>query len=316
MAVRWLIAAIAAAGTGVAGATILGQAGSGPQPWSDELSDNLLLAKSIPFALGLGVAVGMLPQGRAIGLWAFAIGLVLGVPTGSYEYLGGLLDVHPPFPLYVVYRIHYVGALVLLFSAAGIVTSVWRSDDRSFLVPKGQWRRSLRGVAAELPARLVRPFVGILGIDMRSAPPARGRYSFYELVVSFPWWGFSIALITITGVVKALRYLYPVPGEVLFWASTLHVAAMVMIGLKVLDQLRIVLEGDRRLAVGAVATLWAAGSLAVAYFFLWSAFGAQTAAKEGVLSQVALLVGGVGIAMLALLVIRQFVLRVTRRTAG
>lgn len=314
--VRWLIAGIAVVATAVAGATILGQAGAGTQPWSAELADNVLLAKSIPFALALGVAVGMLSFGRALGLWAFVIGLVLGVPTGSYEYLGGLLDVHPPFPLYVVYRVHYVGALILLAGVAAIVTSVWRGDDRSFLVPKGQWRRSLRGVAAELPARLVRPFVGILGIDMRSAPPPRGRYSFYELVVSFPWWGFSIALITLTGIVKAFRYLYPVPGPVLFWASTLHVAAMVMIGLKVLDQLRIALEGDRRLAFGALAVLWAAGSLVVAYFFLWSAFAAQTAAKEGVLSQIALLAGGLGVAVLAVLVIRQFVLSMTRRTAG
>lgn len=314
--VGWLIAGVAVVVTAAAGATILGQAGAGTQPWSAELSDNVLLAKSIPFALGLGVAVGMLAFGRALGLWAFVIGLVLGVPTGSYEYLGGLLDVHPPFPLYVVYRVHYVGALVLLLGVAAIITSVWRSDDRSFLVPKGEWRRSLRGVAAELPARLVRPFLGILGIDMRTAPPPRGRYSFYELVVSFPWWGFAIALITITGIVKALRYLYPVPGPVLFWASTLHVAAMVLIGLKVLDQLRIVLEGDRRLALGALAVLWAAGSLVVAYFFLWSAFGAQTAAKEGVLSQIALLLGGIGIAVLGVLVIRQFVLSMRRRTAG
>ena len=313
---RWLIAGIAAVVTIVAGAAILGQASSGAQPWSPELSDNLLLAKSIPFALGLGVAVGMLRQGRMVGLWAFGIGLFLGIPTGSYEYLGGLLDVHPPFPLYVVYRIHYVGALTLLLGVAAILTNVWRSGDRSFLVPKGQWRAYLRGAAAELPARLVRPLAGLLGIDMRTPPPARARYSFYEVVVSFPWWGFAIALITVTGIVKAMRYLYPVPGPVLFWASTLHVAAMVMIGLKVLDQLRIVLERDRRLALAVVGALWAIGSLTVAYFFLWSAFGAQTAAKEGVLSQAALLLGGIGVAVLALLVIRQCFLIATRRAAG
>lgn len=312
----WGIAAIGVIATGVAAAAILGQASSGAQPWDPELSDNLVLAQAIPFALGLGVAIGMLRQGRAIGLWAFGAGLVLGIPTGSYEYLGGLLDVHPPFPLYAVYRIHYIGSLLILFSVAAILTNVWRSGDRSFLVPKGQWRRYLRGAAAELPAALVRPLAGPLGIDMRSAPPARARYSFYEMVVSFPWWGFSIALITITGLVKALRYLYPVPGPVLFWASTLHVAAMVLIGLKVLDQLRIVLVRDRRLAIAAGAFLWALGSLAVAYFFVWSAFAAQTAAKEGILSQIALLLGGIAVAVLAILVARQCVLIVTRRTAG
>lgn len=312
----WTVAAIALVATAAAAAAILGQASSGAQPWGPELSDNLVLAKSVPFALGLGVAVGMLRAGRRIGLWAFGTGLLLAIPTGSYEYLGGLLDVHPPFPLYVVYRVHYVGAVLVLLAVAAILTSVWRSGDRSFLVPKGQLRRYLRGVAAELPAWLVRPFVGPLGIDMRVAPPARGRYSFYEVVVSFPWWGVAIALITVTGLVKAMRYVYPVPGPVLFWASTLHVAAMVLIGLKVLDQLRIVLERDRRAAVAAGAFLWALGSLAVAYFFLWSAFAAQTAAKEGILSQLALLVGGVGVAVLAVLVARQCFRIVMRRTAG
>ena len=125
----------------------------------------------------------------------------------------------------------------------------------------------------------------------------------------------SIALITVTGIVKALRYLYPIPGPVLFWASTLHVAAMVLIGLKVLDQLRIVLERDRRVALAVVALLWSLASVAVAYFFVTSAFVAKTAAKEGILSQLALLFGGLAIAALAFLVLRECVRIVTGRPA-
>lgn len=297
---------------GIAAVAMLGQTSAGTQPWSSELSDNVALARTVPFALGLGVAVGMTPVGRIAGLTASGLGLMLGIPTGSYEYLGGLLDVHPPFPLYLVYRLHYVGAAALLFGVAALVTHVWRSPDRSFLVPAGGLRRALRGVADELPAFLVQRLAGPLGIDLRTPAPPRGRYTFYEVVVSFPWWATGIALITITGLIKALRYAYPVPGPVLFWASTLHVAAMVIIGLKVLDQLRIWLERDRRLLLAAGATAWAIGSLAVAYFFLWSAFAAQTAAKEGILSQVALLVGGVGVALLSVLVLLRSVRVVTR----
>jgi hypothetical protein len=276
----------------------------------------MILAKVTPFALGLGVAVGMLRPGRRIALWALALGLLLGIPTGMYQYLGGLLDHHPPFPLHLVYRVHYIAAALVLFSVAALATHVWRDTDRAFLIPRGQLRRYLRGVADELPAPLVRPFAGPLGIDLRTPPPPPGRYSFYDVVVSYPWWTIGLVLITVTGIVKALRYLYPVPGGVLFVASTLHVAAMVILALKVLDQFRVALALDRRVSVALVAAVWAAASLPIAYWMLTSAFTAQTAIKEGILAQLALVFGGLGTLVLALLVLREFALMFTRRTAG
>jgi hypothetical protein len=317
--VRWLLALAGLAIALIGAVAIVGQATSGAQPWSPELRDNVMLAQSIPLALGLGVAIGALPRiGRRVALWTFGAGLLLAIPTGVYEYLGGILDVHPPFDLYLVYRVHYVGAALVLLAVAALLTDVWMTGDRSFLVPRGQWRAYLRGAADELPRQIVRPLAGPLGVDLRQPPPPRGRYTFYETVISFPWWGIAIALITVTGLIKALRYVYPVPGPVLFWASTLHVAAMVLIGLKVLDQLRIAFLRDRGPVLAVLGLLWAAGSLAVAYFFVTSAFVAKTAAKEGILSQLALLVGGLAIAAFALLLARQCVsLIVTRRaTAG
>ena len=312
----YAVLAVAAVLTAVAFGATLTQSASGAQPWDPELSDNLILAKMTPFVLALGIAAGLVRRARPIAFAAFGLGLLLGIPTGMYQYLGGLLDHHPPFPLYLIYRVHYIGSALMLFAVAAITVSVWRDTDRSFLVPRGQVRRYLRGVAGELPAFLVRPFVGPLGIDMKSAPPPRGRYTFYETVVSYPWWAIGIGLITVTGIVKALRYVYPVPGPILFWASTLHVAAMVIITLKVLDQMRISLALDRRVTVGALAALWAASSLAIAYWMLTSAFTAQTAIKEGVLAQLALVFGGLGTAVLAALVLREFLRIVTRRTAS
>lgn len=313
-----IVTAIGLVAAGAAALAIAGQAASGAQPWSPELRDNMLLAQATPLAIGLGVAVGMLRRAaRGVGLWAFWLGLVLAIPTGSYQYLGGLLDVHPPFALYLVYRVHYIGAGLLLLGVAALVTDIWTRGDRSFLVPKGQWRGYLRGAADELPPTLARTLAGPLGIDLRRPAPAPGRYSFYQTVVSFPWWGVAIALITVTGLVKALRYLYEVPGPVLFGASTLHVAAMVMIGVKVLDELRIVLARHRRPALAVLGLAWALGSLAVAYYFVTSAFVAKTAVKEGILSQLALIVGGVAIAVFALVLVRRCVgLIVTRRAAG
>jgi hypothetical protein len=75
---------------------IAGQAFSGAQPWDGELSDNLIFAKAIPFALGLGVMVGALRRstrpaprvtaaggvrrfnpGTAAGHWINATGFIL-----------------------------------------------------------------------------------------------------------------------------------------------------------------------------------------------------------------------------------------------
>lgn len=255
---RVIVAAIALIATGVAASALLGQAGGGAQPWSGELSDDLILAKAVPFALGLGVAAGILrsrvrrDERRSDGAvrrfapwtvgmhWIMSLGFLLALPTGVWQYLGGILDVpFPlPIPLYLFYRVHYIGALVILFAVAAFATAWWAAGERSLLVPRGAWSAHLRGLAYELGRPAGPVLARYLRIDLRPRPPERGPFSFYETVVSFPTWAFVIVLITVTGLVKALRYVYPVPGPILYWSSTLHVAAMVMILIKTLDHLR------------------------------------------------------------------------------
>jgi cytochrome b subunit of formate dehydrogenase len=79
---------------------------------------------------------------------------------------------------------------------------------------------------------------GPLRLDLSHAAPAARRFTYYETAFSFPSWTLVIALITVTGLIKAMRYVYPVPPFLLYWSSTLHVAAMVLIFIKVLDHLR------------------------------------------------------------------------------
>ncbi|HKY51343.1 MAG TPA: cytochrome b/b6 domain-containing protein [Candidatus Limnocylindria bacterium] len=248
-------------GLGIAGAafaTILGQAASGTQPWSPELSDNFVFVKAMPFALGLGIAVGVLgglaPRRRAATRpdgavkrfsrtsiflhWLITIGFVLALPTGIWQYLGGIIDVHAPVPLYLIYRVHYIGATIVLFCLAAFLAYSWMTRDRSLVVPRGQWRAHIRGLMDELPGSISRRLAGPLRVNMREPAPSPGRFTFYERVVSFPSWTFVMTLITVTGIVKAARFLIEVPGFVLFVMSTLHVAAMVLIILKILDHLR------------------------------------------------------------------------------
>jgi len=57
--------------------------------------------------------------------------------------------------------------------------------------------------------------------------------------------------------------------------------------------------------VAVLAIVWAVVNLLVAYLFITNAFVAKTAAKEGPPAQAALLLGGLLIAVFAVLVARQ-----------
>jgi hypothetical protein len=252
--VRWLLVLIGLAIAGAGFASVLAQASSGAQPWDPELSDNFVFFKVLPFVLGLGVVVGVFraraptvvrdggrirrfSMGTIAGHWLITLGFVLALPTGVWQYLGGILDVHLPVPLYLVYRVHYIGAAIILFSIASFVAYWWVNGDRSLWVPRGEWRRHLTGFAQELPPSLRRQLAARLRLDLTERPRAE-RFTFYETAFSFPTWTFALGLITVTGLLKAMRYLYPIPGPVLYVASTLHVAAMGLLLLKVLDHLR------------------------------------------------------------------------------
>jgi cytochrome b subunit of formate dehydrogenase len=175
--------------------------------------------------------------GTILGHWLITLGFLLALPTGVWQYLGGILDIHLPIPLYLIYRIHYIGASIILFTIASFVAYWWMNGDRALWVPRGRWREHLTGFALELPGRLRRMLASRLRLDLTKRPQV-GRFSFYETAFSFPTWTFALALITITGLLKAMRYVYPIPGPVLYVASTLHVAAMGLLILKVLDHLR------------------------------------------------------------------------------
>ena len=270
--VTWILVVAGLVLTGLGVAAALGQAGSGAQPWSNELSDNFVFIKALPFVLAIGFAVGLLmarsygpkvrsdggirrwSPGTVFGHGVLTLGFILALPTGMWQYLGGILDVNLPIPLYLFYRVHYIGAGVVLFAAAAFVSYLWMTGDRSLLVPRGQWGRHLLGLAYALPERLRAPYAKLLRVDLTQPRPPTGQFTFYERVVEFPSWSILLALITVTGLVKAARYLLPVPGFVLWLSSTLHVAAMVGIVIKLLDHLRYTFP--RWPLVTSIATTW------------------------------------------------------------
>jgi cytochrome b subunit of formate dehydrogenase len=116
--------------------------------------------------------------------------------------------------------------------------------------------RNLRGLAHELPRPIGTTIAYILGLDLRRPAPPTDQFTYYERTISFPTWVVAIGLIIITGVIKAMRYVFPIPGDLLYWISAIHVGAGVLLGMKLLDHLRYVLAPSRWPLMGAMATGW------------------------------------------------------------
>jgi hypothetical protein len=232
---------------------------SANQPWGQTLGDNFMFARSLPFTLGLGVALGYAcslwprttdPKRRfassTIWLhWFATLAVLLGLATGGWQYLKGLLDVPSPISMALVYRVHYLAASLLLLVVSLCVTDWWLRGEGALGVSRGGFIRALRGLAHELPRWLGGTLGYLLGLDLRRAPPVSQPFTWYERLVSFPTWVIALALITVTGIVKAMRYVFPIPGDVLYWVSAIHVGAMVLLAIKLLDHLRYVLAPSR-----------------------------------------------------------------------
>jgi cytochrome b subunit of formate dehydrogenase len=250
---------------------------SGTQPWGQLLTDNFLFARSLPFTIGLGIAAGFwrasgwrfLPsERRADGairrfapstVWLHAVAgvaLTLLIATGGWQYLKGLLDTDSPIYMGTVYRIHYIAASFLIFVSVVFVTDWWLRGEAALTIGKGQFIRSMRGLAHELPRPIGTAIAYTLGLDLRRAAPPTDEFTYYERTFSFPTWELAIGLIVITGVIKAIRYVYPIPGDVLYWVSAVHVGAGVLLGMKLLDHLRYVLAPSRWPLMVSMATGW------------------------------------------------------------
>jgi hypothetical protein len=268
-----VIGLAATAAVGLLVVNIAGQTGT-TQPWSLELGDNFVFVRSMPAIVGLGVLYGLIGgflaprrsarradgavrrfSGGVIFLHALVtLGVLLALPTGLWQYLGGILDEPGPLPVYLYYRIHYIGAAVVLASVGGFVSYWWMTGDRSLIFGPRDLGRHLRGFAQELPPRIGTRLAKLLKLDLGQPAGSPGTFTFYEKVFQFPGWTVSMGLITVTGLVKLLKYTLEIPGLVVFVVSTLHVTAMVMILVLTLDHLRYMLA--RWPLMVAITTGW------------------------------------------------------------
>lgn len=68
--------------------------------------------------------------------------------------------------------------------------------------------------------------------------------------------------------------------------------------------------------VAVLGVVWVAANLLMSYFMVTSSFVSKTAMKEGILSQAALLLGGVSIEILSIALIWQCVRMLRERGSG
>ena len=209
------------------------------------------------------------------------VAVVALIATGGWQYLKGLLDAETPIYMGTVYRVHYVAASLLIFVSVAFLTDWLLRGERSLTLGKGHGIRGMRGLAHELPKPLGTTLAYLLGLDLRRAAPPTDEFTYYERAVSFPTWELTLGLIILTGAIKAVRYIYPIPGDVLYWVSAVHVGAGVLLGLKLLDHLRYVLAPSRWPLMVAMATGWVPESYVKRFHAGWFAQLSSSQATAG-----------------------------------
>ena len=198
--------------------------------------------------------------GTVVAHWLNGIGFIVGMVTGAIILRGfnagsstseiNLPWLQRPDEIRNIFVIHYVGASLVVFAVGSHLAQNAVSGGRG-LIPRSF--RDLReglgelveytgvfgpGGAAfgiRLPKAIRQPFAEIFA-SFGIAPPRRlGKFLPAEKVFSYTPWAIIIAVMTVTGLVKVFRYLYPIPPSFVALMSALHdlftVVALVMLGI-------------------------------------------------------------------------------------
>lgn len=225
-------------------------------------NDAVFLAKVAPFIIALGVVAGIVQAraaargggdtiigeqvrrhdtGTIIAHWTNALGLILGLVTGAVV----LRWVDYPAELRLVFLIHYIGAALTLFAIFNHLTRHSISGGTGLVPRKFGVIRDLIGELLEYaglfgpegavlripwPPGIRRPVARYTKALLGLKEPQTGKYLSTEQVLSYPFWAILIGLIVATGLIKLLRYIYPISSPVVASATAIHDLATIGIG--------------------------------------------------------------------------------------
>lgn len=163
--------------------------------------------------------------------WALAIGFVLDFATAAWLLrwfgLENSVDVRP-----TLYVVHFIGAGLIVLAATMFATSS-RVRGAGALFPR--WRDVSPAIARLFGYLGVYGEAGALGLRLRMVwlqralaaigiRPSKREKKFLavEKVFSFTPLATLALIVVVTGLIKAARYFFVVPGDVLYWTTWLH----------------------------------------------------------------------------------------------
>lgn len=212
-------------------------------PTSAIFQVNALGIKLLLLALAAGIAFGLLrapffrarPDLRkeksvqrhsvatAVLHWVNAAAFLLGIYTAAVL----LRWIGDPFGLTNIYILHYVAAGLIFFALGAVAMNAFTygTTSRHRVIPTAaDFREFGAEILGYLGVRGDRGFFGFFPSHGKHPPLASSgdKYTATERVMSYPLWVIVVTVLVVTGVIKALRYIYPIPNSWLTVVTPLH----------------------------------------------------------------------------------------------
>ena len=163
--------------------------------------------------------------------WALAIGFVLDFATAAWllQWVGldSTVENRP-----VLYVLHFIGAGLIVLGGIAFATSA-RVRGQDALFPR--WRDVGPAIARLFGYLGTYGEPGFLGMKLKmdwlasglaaiGIKPAKreGKFLSVEKVLSFTPLAILAAIVIVTGLIKAAKYFFVIPGDVLYWTTWLH----------------------------------------------------------------------------------------------
>lgn len=231
-----------------------GTTGDGFPPQSALYADAVLLARLLPFVIALGIGFGVWQAkvrsnesksspsspsvirhdwGSVIAHWTTTAGFSLGTITG-FMVLRWL-----PYPTDVrfIFAVHYIGSGLVIFGVAGHLAQQAIAGGSGLIPRRFSDIMEAMGVLTEyagfygphgaafrlnLPKGLRQTFAQTFRSFGIRPPKQLGKYLPAEKVLSYVPWAIVVGVMVVTGLIKSLRFLYPIPPTFIATMTTLH----------------------------------------------------------------------------------------------